>query len=109
MSKRDATRGPVPGESGDEKGRQAAGTGGEHWPAGIGRTPESEPHGIMAGHNPGIFSSESLQKCIEKTSCSNHGGGFDDEPFDRYVTKYAMAINSRKQVRKATKPPGSAT
>jgi len=76
---------------------------GNHWPSRTGGTYESEPYRILAAETLGYW----MQRIAEI-----HGrdtpvlvmGDFNDEPFDRSMTEYALSTRTRAKVLNANSP-----
>jgi len=76
---------------------------GNHWPSRMGGEYDSEPYRIMAGENLSYFH----QRIVEEND-SNVAviamGDFNDEPFNRSITNYALSTNDPAQLKRAKNP-----
>ena len=66
---------------------------GNHWPARSVGVLETEPYRIAAGESINYFHKEALKKFGENTPILAMGD-FNDEPFNRSLTDYALSTNS---------------
>ncbi len=76
---------------------------GNHWPARTAGQYESEPYRMTAG--------ETLSYCVERIQQELGDdvaiivlGDFNDEPFNRSITEYALSINDRRRVMDGKNP-----
>jgi len=76
---------------------------GNHWPSRRGGELESEPYRIIAAETLSYWHERILEK-IGKNTPIIVMGDFNDEPFSRSVTEYALGTKSRTKVLKATSP-----
>ena len=76
---------------------------GNHWPARMGGQQESEPYRIIAGETLAYF-----HQRIREVHGSNVAvmamGDFNDEPFNRSVTRHALGERTRSKVTRARSP-----
>jgi hypothetical protein len=70
---------------------------GNHWPSRSGGQLESEPYRIVAAETLSYWISRILEEKGDEVSVIVLGD-FNDEPFNRSVTDYALATNSRTKV-----------
>lgn len=68
-----------------------------HWPSRSGGTFESEPYRIMVAENLAYWV-ERIHEERGKHTPIVLMGDFNDDPFDRSITTYLMAVNSRQRV-----------
>jgi len=76
---------------------------GNHWPARVGGTYETAPYRMLAGETLSYF---------HKRICDEMGknipilvmGDFNDEPFDRSLTAYALAVRNSNELKRARTP-----
>jgi hypothetical protein len=76
---------------------------GNHWPSRMGGQYESEPYRIIAGETLSYFH----QRIREKKGVNIPiivMGDFNDEPFNRSITKYALSTNDPKNLKRAKNP-----
>lgn len=76
---------------------------GNHWPSRTGGELESEPYRITAGETLGYWM-ERIEELKGNDAAVVVMGDFNDEPFNRSITDYALAGNSNTKVRKAQSP-----
>ncbi|NIA32065.1 MAG: endonuclease/exonuclease/phosphatase [Actinobacteria bacterium] len=76
---------------------------GNHWPSRRGGELESEPYRIMAAETLSYWHERILEKLGKNTPIVVMGD-FNDEPFNRSMTEYALGTKSRTKVLKATSP-----
>ncbi len=76
---------------------------GNHWPARMGGTFESEPYRLIAGETLAYFH-ERIVEVHGKDVAVIAMGDFNDEPFNRSVMEHALATNNKGQVLRARKP-----
>ena len=76
---------------------------GNHWPSRSGGELESEPYRITAGETLGYWM-ERIGELKGRDVAVVVMGDFNDEPFNRSVTNYALAGNSVTKVRNAQSP-----
>jgi hypothetical protein len=81
---------------------------GNHWPSRGGGQYESEPYRIIAGETLSYFH----QRILEENSKEEKGntailamGDFNDEPFNRSITDYALATTSTLKVKLSKEAP----
>lgn len=77
---------------------------GNHWPARSQGKYESEPYRIIAGETLAYFHQRILEEKGEDTAIVAMGD-FNDEPFDRSQTDYALSTVSREKVMRSTSAP----
>ncbi len=73
---------------------------GNHWPARLGGQYESEPYRMMAGETLAYFH-ERIRQIYGKDVAVLAMGDFNDEPFNRSLTEYARAEQTRTKVTRA--------
>jgi len=73
---------------------------GNHWPARMGGQYKSEPYRMMAGETLGYFH-ERIREIYGKDVAVLAMGDFNDEPFNRSLTEYARAEQTRTKVTRA--------
>lgn len=76
---------------------------GNHWPSRSGGTLESEPYRMTAGETLGYWLERIVAKKGDHTAVVVMGD-FNDEPFSRSITDYALAGNSAAKVLHAKSP-----
>ncbi len=76
---------------------------GNHWPSRMGGLYLSEPYRIIAGETLAYFH-ERIQDILGKNVAVLAMGDFNDEPFNRSLTDYALAGRSITKVLKARSP-----
>jgi len=76
---------------------------GNHWPARVAGQYESEPYRIMAGETLAYFH-ERIRDIHGKDVALLCLGDFNDEPFDRSLREYALAVRQRGIVTRARSP-----
>lgn len=76
---------------------------GNHWPARLGGQYMSEPYRIIAGETLAYFH-ERIQSIHGKDVAVLAMGDFNDEPFDRSITEYALAERSINKVLNSRSP-----
>ena len=74
---------------------------GNHWPARSAGVLETEPYRIAAGESINYFHKEALKKFGENTAVLVMGD-FNDEPFNRSLTDYALSTNSLSKLADST-------
>ncbi len=77
---------------------------GNHWPARMPGPYESEPYRIIAGETLSYWIGRVLEE-MGKNVPILAMGDFNDEPFSRSLTDYALSTNSRIKVINSTKSP----
>ncbi|MDO1450268.1 hypothetical protein Q0590_28565 [Rhodocytophaga aerolata] len=77
---------------------------GNHWPSRSGGQYESEPYRIMAGETLSYFH-ERIIEIKGKDVCILFMGDFNDEPFNRAITDYALSIPSKQNMLNARERP----
>lgn len=73
---------------------------GNHWPSRLGGQYESEPYRMMAGETLSYFH-ERIRQVYGKDVAILAMGDFNDEPFNRSLTEYARAEQTRTKVTRA--------
>lgn len=76
---------------------------GNHWPARRGGQFQSEPYRIIAAETLSYWNERIMEIQGENTAIINMGD-FNDEPFNRSVHEYALAINEVTRVKNALGP-----
>ena len=76
---------------------------GNHWPARVAGQYESEPYRMMAGETLAYFHERIRQK-HGKNAAVLAMGDFNDEPFNRSLREYALAVRERGIVTRARSP-----
>jgi endonuclease/exonuclease/phosphatase family metal-dependent hydrolase len=76
---------------------------GNHWPSRSGGQFESEPYRMSAGETLAYYHSRILEVLGKDTAIITMGD-FNDEPFNRSITGYALADNNRAKVLNAKNP-----
>ena len=76
---------------------------GNHWPARLGGSFDSEPYRIIAGETLAYFHERIVEENGKDVAIIAMGD-FNDEPFNRSIVKHALALNNKTQVRRARKP-----
>ncbi|MDH3657570.1 MAG: hypothetical protein OEM77_05485 [Nitrosopumilus sp.] len=76
---------------------------GNHWPARIGGVYESEPYRIIAAETLSYFHQRIAEEMGKDTPILIMGD-FNDEPFNRSVTDYALSTNKSDKLKKARNP-----
>ena len=76
---------------------------GNHWPSRSGGQLESEPYRMLAGETLAYFHQRILEVLGDDTPVIAMGD-FNDEPFNRSVTEYALAVQQRQKVLNARSP-----
>jgi len=76
---------------------------GNHWPARVSGQYESEPYRIMAGETLAYFH-ERIREINGKDVAVLAMGDFNDEPFNRSLQEYALAVRERGTVTRARSP-----
>ena len=76
---------------------------GNHWPARIGGVRESEPYRIIAAETLSYFHQRIAEEMGKDTPILIMGD-FNDEPFNRSVTDYALSTNKSDKLKKARNP-----
>jgi predicted extracellular nuclease len=80
---------------------------GNHWPSRSGGQYESEPYRIVAGETLGYFHQRILdvnEKDDDRDTAILAMGDFNDEPFSRSITDYALSTGSLLKVKLADNP-----
>ena len=80
---------------------------GNHWPSRSGGQYESEPYRIVAGETLGYFHQRILdvnEKDDDRNTAILAMGDFNDEPFNRSITDYALSTGSLLKVKLADNP-----
>ena len=80
---------------------------GNHWPSRSGGQYESEPYSIVAGETLGYFHQRILdvnEKDDDRNTAILAMGDFNDEPFSRSITDYALSTGSLLKVKLADNP-----
>jgi predicted extracellular nuclease len=80
---------------------------GNHWPSRSGGQYESEPYRIVAGETLGYFHQRILdvnEKDDDRNTAILAMGDFNDEPFSRSITDYALSTGSLLKVKLADNP-----
>jgi predicted extracellular nuclease len=80
---------------------------GNHWPSRSGGQYESEPYRIVAGETLGYFHQRILdvnEKNDDRDTAILAMGDFNDEPFSRSITDYALSTGSVLKVKLAENP-----
>ncbi len=75
---------------------------GNHWPSRIPDQVATEPYRIMVGETLAYFHKRILE-IMGKDTAIIAMGDFNDEPFDRAVRDYALAIRNRQRIMNATR------
>lgn len=70
---------------------------GNHWPSRLGGVLESEPYRIVAGETLSYWNSRILEEKGQNVGVVVMGD-FNDEPFNRSITDYALASNNQRRV-----------
>lgn len=73
---------------------------GNHWPSRSGGQYSSEPYRMMVGETLAYFHKRILEELGEDTAIVAMGD-FNDEPFDRSVREYALAMRERQKIMNA--------
>jgi predicted extracellular nuclease len=76
---------------------------GNHWPARVGGQYASEPYRMMAGETLAYFH-ERIRQLNGENVALLALGDFNDEPFDRSLRQYALAVRERGMVTRARSP-----
>lgn len=76
---------------------------GNHWPARLGGVLESEPYRIVAGETLSYWHKRILEEKGQDVAVIIMGD-FNDEPFNRSITDYALSSNNLTQVMNAQIP-----
>jgi len=76
---------------------------GNHWPSRMGGAYQSQPYRMMAGETLAYFHQRIREKKGEDVPILVMGD-FNDEPFNRSVTEYALSTNDPKNLKRARKP-----
>ena len=76
---------------------------GNHWPSRLGGTHESEPYRILAAETLSYWMSR-IQELRGLNANVVVMGDFNDEPWDRSLTQYALSTQSRNKVTYARSP-----
>ncbi len=76
---------------------------GNHWPARMGGKYKSEPYRILAGESLSYFHQRIIEEMGKNTPILVMGD-FNDEPFSRAITDYAIAVNTKDSLKRARKP-----
>lgn len=76
---------------------------GNHWPARSGGTLLTEPYRILAGETLSYWH-EQIREIQGDNAALVFMGDFNDEPFNRSITQYALSTNSIMKVKKAKTP-----
>ena len=76
---------------------------GNHWPSRMGGVYESEPYRILAGETLSYWMSR-IQELRGADANVLIMGDFNDEPWDRSLTQYALSTQSRAKVTHARSP-----
>ena len=76
---------------------------GNHWPARSAGQLESEPYRIIAGETLAYFHSRILEVHGSDTPVLAMGD-FNDQPFDRSLTNYALSIRNETRIKNARNP-----
>ncbi|MEN6489350.1 MAG: endonuclease/exonuclease/phosphatase family protein [Smithella sp.] len=76
---------------------------GNHWPARTAGQYESEPYRMTAGETLSYWI-ERIQQELGDDVAIIVLGDFNDEPFNRSITEYALSINDRRRVTEARNP-----
>lgn len=74
-----------------------------HWPSRMGGEYDSEPYRIMAGENLAYFHQRIVEENDENIAVIAMGD-FNDEPFNRSITNYALSTNDPAQLKRAENP-----
>ncbi len=77
---------------------------GNHWPSRSGGQLESEPYRMMAGETLAYFNQRIQEELGDKTAIIAMGD-FNDEPYNRSITDYALSTVSRKKVERSISLP----
>ena len=77
---------------------------GNHWPSRSGGQLESEPYRIIAGETLAYFN-QRIQEEHGKNTATLVMGDFNDEPFNKSITEYALGTPSVKKVENAKEAP----
>lgn len=77
---------------------------GNHWPSRSSGQLESEPYRMMAGETLSYFNQRIQEELGENTAVLAMGD-FNDEPFNRSITEYALGTVSQKNVENARDAP----
>ncbi|MHA1126319.1 MAG: endonuclease/exonuclease/phosphatase family protein [Candidatus Heimdallarchaeota archaeon] len=75
-----------------------------HWPARSAGTLESEPYRIVAGETLSYWNKR-IHEILGDDIAIIVMGDFNDEPFNRSITDYALGSTSKMKVRSSTKAP----
>ncbi|MCP4633067.1 MAG: endonuclease/exonuclease/phosphatase [candidate division Zixibacteria bacterium] len=86
----------------DEKGNEFVVVG-NHWPARMGGELDSAPYRMMAGETLAYWHSRILEEHGKECPIIAMGD-FNDEPFNRSVTGYALSTRNKTKVMKARSP-----
>jgi len=87
---------------------------GNHWPSRSGGQYESEPYRIVAGETLGYFHKRILEENSDESDENDKEGrntpilvmgDFNDEPFNRSITDYALATTSTLKVKLSREAP----
>lgn len=76
---------------------------GNHWPSRRGGQYETEPYRIMVGEVMSYWM-QRIQQVYGQNTAVVSMGDFNDEPFSRAVTDYALSVNSVLKVANGVKP-----
>lgn len=76
---------------------------GNHWPARIGGVYETEPYRIIAAETLSYFHQRIAEEMGKNTPILVMGD-FNDEPFNRSVTNYALSTNNSNKLKRARNP-----
>lgn len=76
---------------------------GNHWPSRSGGRWESEPYRILAGETLAYFH-ERIRQVLGDDTPVLAMGDFNDEPADRSIVEYALAVRQRAKVTNARSP-----
>jgi len=76
---------------------------GNHWPSRSGGQLESEPYRMLAGETLAYFHKRILEELGDDTPVLAMGD-FNDEPNNRSITEYALAVRQRQKVINARSP-----
>ena len=76
---------------------------GNHWPSRSGGQYESEPYRILTGETMSYFI-QRIQEIKGNDAAIIVMGDFNDEPFDRSLTHYALSVRDRNKVARGSNP-----
>ncbi len=76
---------------------------GNHWPSRSAGQYESEPYRIVAAETIAYWHQRIREKCGKDTAILAMGD-FNDEPFNRSLARYALAMRNRTEVTRARSP-----